>query len=365
MLDGKEAYELVCEAIDRIDRKDKFNEFKTIFDQNKNDTKKATINTKKVKQENSNDEVKSFAANFYKAPIVNYKGYVKGAIQEDKNRYSEVISSTLLSKNLLQSWKELAPVRPNHFDTAHTPSEKVEMEKLQGTNRKEEILAKLLFYQREVAGLGYIFDYQTPLKETQDDSYGKIDLLGYNTVDKCYSVIELKYRPSGSEETLLRCVLEAYTYYKLLDIKQINSAVGHDGIQKLKKLPGYKHTNETELVVLFDERSCAKEDGGAETNLMLRIDPDKPNTPSYPSKTVVSQQFKECKELIDSRKRKELQTLCEEILAQEPHLKQIRFVVLRVDTDSKSSYPTNIKGWSRKLDRLYQAETLLTIPSKG
>ena len=75
--------------------------------------------------------------------------------------------------------------------------------------------------------------------------------------------------------------------------------------------------------------------------------------------------WKECKELIDSSKRKGLQTLCEEILAQEPHLKQIRFVVLRVDTDSKSSYPTNIKGWSRKLDRLYQAETLLTIPSKG
>ena len=41
------------------------------------------------------------------------------------------------------------------------------------------------------------------------------------------------------------------------------------------------------------------------------------------------------------------------------------YVVLRADTDSKSSYPTNIKGWSRKLDRLYRAETLLTIPSKG
>ena len=176
MLDGKEAYELVCEAIDRIDRKDKFNEFKTIFDQNKNDTKKATINTKKVKQENSNDEVKSFAANFYKAPIVNYKGYVKGAIQEDKNRYSEVISSTLLSKNLLKAWKELTHVRPNHFDTRHDHSESVEMEQLQGTNRKEEILAKLLFYQCEVDGLGYIFDYQTPLKATKNDSYGKIDL---------------------------------------------------------------------------------------------------------------------------------------------------------------------------------------------
>lgn len=365
MLDGKEAYELVCEAIDRIDRKDKFNEFKTIFDQNKNDTKKATINTKKVKQENSNDEVKSFAANFYKAPIVNYKGYVKGAIQEDKNRYSEVISSTLLSKNLLKAWKELTHVRPNHFDTRHDHSESVEMEQLQGTNRKEEILAKLLFYQCEVDGLGYIFDYQTPLKATKNDSYGKIDLLGYNKADECYSVIELKYRPSGSDETLLRCILEAYTYYKLLDLNQIKSDVGHGGIKNLKELPKYKHTDKAELVILFDEKSCKADDGGAETNLMLRIDPNKPNNPRYPSKTVVSQQFKECKELIDSSKRKGLQTLCEEILAQEPHLKQIRFVVLRVDTDSKSSYPTNIKGWSRKLDRLYQAETLLTIPSKG
>ena len=365
MLDCKDAYELICKAIDRIDRKDKFNEFETIFDQNKNDIEKPTINQKKVKQENSNDEVKRFAANFYKAPIVNYKGYVKGAIQEDKNRYSEVISSTLLSKNLLKAWKELTHVRPNHFDTRHDHSESVEMEQLQGTNRKEEILAKLLFYQCEVNGLGYIFDYQTPLKADRNDSYGKIDLLGYNQDDKCYSVIELKYRPSGSEETLLRCVLEAYTYYKLLDIKQINSAVGHDGIKKLKKLPRYEHTNEAELVVLFDEKSCTKDDGGAETNLMLRIDSNEPNNPRYPSKTVVSQQFKECKELIDSSKRKGLQTLCEEILAQEPHLKQIRFVVLRVDTDSKSSYPTNIKGWSRKLDRLYRAETLLTIPRKG
>lgn len=357
MLDCKEAYELICKA---IDREDKFNELETIFGQNKTDKKNNNEKTKKVKQEDNYIEVKRFAANFYKAPIVNYKGYVNGS----KDLYSEVIAETLINDNFIKDWLNLIPVRPEHFKINH-PNTDENVDALKITNRKEEILAKLLFYQHEVAGLGYIFDYQTPLKETRNDSYGKIDLLGYNTDDKCYSVIELKYRPSGSEETLLRCVLEAYTYYRLLDIKQINSAVGHDGIQQLKKLHGYKHTHETELVVLFDERSCAKEDGGAETNLMLRIDPDKPNTPSYPSKTVVSQQFKECKELIDSHKRNGLQTLCEEILAQEPHLKQIRFVVLRVDTDSKSSYPTNINGWSRKLDRLYQAETLLTIPSKG
>ena len=333
----------IKKIFDCIERDDKFKEFKTTYGLTPSDEMGGT----------------KFAANFYKSAVVNYKGKVTGS----KDLYSEVIAETLINDNFIKDWLNLIPVRPEHFKINH-PNTDENVDALKITNRKEEILAKLLFYQHEVAGLGYIFDYQTPLKETRNDSYGKIDLLGYNTDDKCYSVIELKYRPSGSEETLLRCVLEAYTYYRLLDIKQINSAKEHEGIQQLKKLHGYKHTHETELVVLFDERSCAKEDGGAETNLMLRIDPDKPNTPSYPSKTVVSQQFKECKELIDSHKRNGLQTLCEEILAQEPHLKQIRFVVLRVDTDSKSSYPTNIKGWSRKLDRLYRAETLLTIPSK-
>ena len=355
MLDGKEAYELICE---------------TIFDQNKNDIKKATINQKKVKQENSNDEVKSFAANFYKAPIVNYKGYVKGAIQEDKNRYSEVISSTLLSKNLLKAWKELTPVRSNHFDTKHASSESVDMEQLQGTNRKEEILAKLLFYQREVSGLGHIFDYQTPLKKTKNDSYGKIDLLGFNQDDKCYSVIELKYRPSGSEETLLRCILEAYTYYKLLDLKQIKSDVEHAGIKELKELPKYKHTDKAELVILFDEKSCTKVDGGEKTNLMFRIfsktdDKQTDDKPNYPSKTVVTQQYKECQELIDPSKRKELRALCNAILKQEPELTQIRFAVLRVDSNSKKNHLENITGWNAKLDRFYRAKTLLTISSKG
>ena len=357
MLDCKEAYELICKA---IDREDKFNELETIFGQNKTDKKNNNEKTKKVKQEDNYIEVKRFAANFYKAPIVNYKGYVNGS----KDLYSEVIAETLINDNFIKDWLNLIPVRPEHFKINH-PNTDENVDALKITNRKEEILAKLLFYQHEVAGLGYIFDYQTPLKETRNDSYGKIDLLGYNTDDKCYSVIELKYRPSGSEETLLRCVLEAYTYYRLLDIKQINSAVGHDGIQQLKKLPGYEHTNKAELVVLFDEKSCTKDGGGAETNLMLRIDPYKPNTPSYPSKTVVSQQYKECQELINTSKRKELRALCEAILKQESKLKQIRFVVLRIEDIDKAVPLKNVQNWSSELDRSYRAETLLTIPSKG
>ena len=330
----------IKKIFDCIERDDKFKEFKTTYGLTPSDEIGGT----------------KFAANFYKSAVVNYKGKVTGS----KDLYSEVIAETLINDNFIKDWLNLIPVRPEHFKINH-PNTDENVDALKITNRKEEILAKLLFYQHEVAGLGYIFDYQTPLKETRNDSYGKIDLLGYNTDDKCYSVIELKYRPSGSEETLLRCVLEAYTYYRLLDIKQINSAKEHEGIQQLKKLHGYKHTNETELVVLFDERSCAKEDGGAETNLMFRIDPDKPNTPSYPSKTVVSQQFKECKEMIDSSKRKRLRSLCENILKQEPELKQIRFVVLQAQKVSKAPYKNKVDNWSENLDRLYRAETLLTI----
>lgn len=334
----------IKKIFDCIERDDKFKEFKTTYGLTPSDEIGGT----------------KFAANFYKSAVVNYKGKVTGS----KDLYSEVIAETLINDNFIKDWLKLIPVRPEHFKINH-PNTDENVDALKITNRKEEILAKLLFYQGNVDGLGYIFDYQTPLKATQNDSYGKIDLLGYNKDNKCYSVVELKYRPSGSEETLLRCVLEAYTYYRLLDIKQINSVKEHEGIQQLKKLHGYKHTNEAELVVLFDERSCAKEDGGAETNLMLRIDPDKPNTPSYPSKTVVSQQFKECKEMIDSSKRKRLRSLCENILKQEPELKQIRFVVLQAQKVSKAPYKNKVDNWSENLDRLYRAETLLTIPSKG
>ena len=358
MSDCKKFYKNICKEINRTD---KLKDFETIF------SVKQGSKDKNVKL----TEVQKFAANFYKVPIINYKGYVTDKLKVNNTRYSEVIADTLVSKGYIKTWLELEPLRPNHFDTGHNHSESVDINKLQISNRKEEILAKLLFYQRDVKDLGYIFDYQTPLKKTKDDSYGKIDLLGYNSKDKCYSIIELKYRPSGSDETLLRCVLEAYTYYKLFDLNQIESAQDHNGITELRALKDYKHTKNAELVILFDEKSRAKNDGGENSNLMLRIDlPNKDKADitkkvNYPSKTVESQQHKECQELLTTDKRDSLRILCEAILKQEPHLKQIRFVVLRADTDSKSSYPTNIKGWSRKLDRLYRAETLLTIPSKG
>ena len=98
---------------------------------------------------------------------------------------------------------------------------------------------------------------------------------------------------------------------------------------------------------------------------MLRIDPVVVDKPNYPSKTVVSQQYKECQELINPSKRKNLRALCEAILKKESKLKQIRFVVLRIEDIDKAVPLKNVQNWSSELDRSYRAETLLTIPSKG
>ena len=88
------------------------------------------------------------------------------------------------------------------------------------SKREEQKIAMKLFdlsqNQRKVFDvIGKIIDYQTPLKDIQTDKAGKIDLLAYNKKEKILRILELK-RP-GSKETMLRCVLEAYTYSKVVD----------------------------------------------------------------------------------------------------------------------------------------------------
>ena len=165
--------------------------------------------------------------NFYKTSILNYRGYVTGEKKEKRNLYTEQIAKSILENDLLTAWNSLVPVRTNHF----VPDHSKKCECIISTNRKEEILAKLLYRQGDVVELGTILDYQTPLKNEMSDSYGKIDLLSYNEKDNLISIVELKYRPSVSDETLLRCILEAYTYYKLLALNQVKQKLNDENQQ--------------------------------------------------------------------------------------------------------------------------------------
>lgn len=270
------------------------------------------------------EEQQEVVGSFYKTSIVNYRGYVTGEKKITENLYTERIAKSILEHDLLTEWNSLMPVRENHF----VPDHSKECECIISTNRKEEILAKLLYRQGDVVGLGKILDYQTPLKEKKSDSYGKIDLLSYNKKDNLISVVELKYRPSVSDETLLRCILEAYTYYKLLMLDQVKQKL-NDENQRATLVD-----SQAELVVLFDEGVFSKSDGDTEKNLMISLD----GNFEYPDKSIKTQQYKEIKDLGLLNENAQLYKLCKAILKQEEMLKQIRFLMLK----RSSSHPIGL-----------------------
>ena len=98
------------------------------------------------------------------------------------------------------------------------------------SNRIEERIAIYMATNHINLGtFGTVVDYQIPLKDSQKDKgVGKIDLISYNEKTNELFVLELK-KPE-SNESLLRCCLEAYTYSKIVNkdklIKDYRSA-GH------------------------------------------------------------------------------------------------------------------------------------------
>ena len=87
----------------------------------------------------------------------------------------------------------------------------------------EKVIAKKLFNcnPNHLGTIGRIFDYEVPLeipksgKKKGDLRLGDIDLV--SVTDNCIYLLEFK-RPK-SNESLLRCVLEIYTYHKQLPHK--------------------------------------------------------------------------------------------------------------------------------------------------
>lgn len=149
--------------------------------------------------------------NFYKRKVVNYRG----TTSDSKEYYTEVVAEWILKNIYLFDY--IKPITREKSYKVNTHDGK---NKDNDSNREEEKIAMKLFDFSQNQGkvfdvIGKIIDYQTPLKDIQTDKAGKIDLLAYNENKKILRILELK-KPD-SEETMLRCVLEAYTYLKVVD----------------------------------------------------------------------------------------------------------------------------------------------------
>ncbi|MDD6815669.1 MAG: hypothetical protein PUE84_04410 [Firmicutes bacterium] len=146
-------------------------------------------------------------ATFYQQDFVNYRG----CTLDTGEFYTEVAAEWCCSHlDLLdaipQITRETSYKTPGH-DGTYDPA----------SCREEEITAMQMYRYcadgGSYDGIGKIIDYQTPLKNRRTDTAGKIDLLAYD--GSCLRILEMK--KADSQETMLRCVLEGFTYRKTVD----------------------------------------------------------------------------------------------------------------------------------------------------
>ena len=182
---------------------------------------------------------------FYKQNFINYRGKT-----EDNRYYTEVIAEWLL--NHLDKFSEIQQIERKGYKTKNHDGKINRV-----TNRKEEITAKNLFNTRiDFKGFGSIIDYQTPLKKVKrDNGVGKIDLLSVNDKMKCVYILELK--KEDSKETMLRCVLEAYTYKRIVSKKNLFASFDIKDDYELKASP-LVYVNSVQYKEFFDNNNHRK-----------------------------------------------------------------------------------------------------------
>ena len=147
---------------------------------------------------------------FYKSGFVNYRGRTS----DTKEYYTEVIAEWLLDHlPLFGQIREITRQSPydveGHDGVPDNPN----------SNREEELIAMAMKRQGAMGIVGEIIDYQTPLKNCRKDKAGKIDLLAHD--GKTLRILELK--EPDSKETMLRCVLEGYTYLRTANKEKLVS----------------------------------------------------------------------------------------------------------------------------------------------
>ena len=156
---------------------------------------------------------KSEMGQFYSENFLNYIGRTS----DEEKDYTEIIAGWLLDNIELFNDIEMISRKSNYKVKTHDG-----IIKNKESKREEEKIAMKLFDLSQNKGkvfdiIGKIIDYQTPLKNIQKDKAGKIDLLAYNEKENPKTLRILELKKPDSKETMLRCVLEAYTYLKIVD----------------------------------------------------------------------------------------------------------------------------------------------------
>jgi hypothetical protein len=158
---------------------------------------------------------------FYKEDFVKNRG--PNPRSRKKEKYSEIIAKWIIDH--IERFQQITPIHrgTSYYTKGHDG-------KNQPDSHNEKNIAKRIFTQgsqEEIPGVGIILDYETPLKDTQSNKSGDIDLLAFDKEKNILRILELK-RPDN-KESMLRCVLEAYSYSKLVDREKLIRDFNRDG----------------------------------------------------------------------------------------------------------------------------------------
>lgn len=185
-------------------------------------------------------------ATLYNCDFVNYIGNV------GDERYTEIVAREI---SKIQNFPLLCDIpqltRQKSYKT-ESHKKLAKQKRPENSNRDEEWIA-IKMCGKKFKYIGKILDFQTPLKDVKDDVAGKIDLLSYNKSENTAYILELK-RPD-SNETLLRCVLEAYTYWKIVDKERLLRDFDIQGTELRKAVLVFKECNAYND--FQDEKCCA------------------------------------------------------------------------------------------------------------
>ena len=171
---------------------------------------------------------------FYSQDFVNYRGKTS---DKERDYYTEIIAKWLLDN--IELFNDIKMISRENSYKVDSHDGKIKNEK---SEREEEIIAIKLFDFSQNQGkvfdiIGKIIDYQTPLKNIRADKAGKIDLLAYNEEENPKTLRILELKKLDSKETMLRCVLEAYTYLKIVDKAKLLKDFGLPKDTKIKACP--------------------------------------------------------------------------------------------------------------------------------
>ena len=184
---------------------------------------------------------------FYSKGFVNYRGITS----DTREKYTEVIAA-----HLLEHLKKLGQInKGKRTGSYNVPRDGTTPREADGRKweKEEERIAMELFNNKVLQPFSDIFHYQTPLEDGRGVA---IDLLARDK-DNIY-ILELK-RPS-SKETLLRCTLEIYTYFLMLDYEKLlfdfemgNNLTLRKGVLIFKNSRAYKDFSDRKIRLLMRE----------------------------------------------------------------------------------------------------------------